>query len=933
MQFSAQADPRPRAPLFPGVRGRVRIGCFGLPRAPGPQSRRRLCLAGSRPPRLSSALSTGDGSGGWLRGSSRGAALLRGPEEVRWLSGRGGGRTSNGLHGRLVLGLKAGGPDNVVSLLQGPAERIKKALQKVELSISSYDTAWVAMVPSYCSPENPQFPQCVDWILNNQHGDGSWGPHCHPRLMKDTLSSTLASVIALKRWDLGEDHIKKGINFILSNMSFISDENQHSPLGFNIIFPCMIGFARDMGLHLPMNQTDEEILLHMRQLELERNNSKGAIAYLAYVAEGLDRFPAWEDLRKYQRENGSLFDSPSTTAAALAHYWDSKCFEYLSSLLQKFGNAGIQLSDQFIFYDTDRYPLDTHAYLHMVDWLEGFGISWLFRKEIKNILDELHVPWHFGSYGCRDMKSLMVLFCFYACPVEFIQLSKDGASDHVYKVSGYFTQLDEDFFHHSLEGYLEDTKTVLELYRASQLKFPTEWFFDKLNFWTSNFLAQKAPNIRSDEQLSEVDYLASSLVDYALKFPFFANLERLDHRRNIMHFNAGDFQILKTSSMLWNIYGKDILDLAAKEFKSCQWIKENGLDQLSFARQKLSYCYFSAAATLFPSVMSDVRISWAKNGVLTTLVDDFFDVGGSREELINFIQLIERCSFLCFSCFSSSLSKVQHCSPLMFRLVLKFSCDSMLLRWDEDYERDCCSEQVKILYSALRTTVNELGAKASLIQKCSVTSHIIEIVGFIVWLDLVRSMMREAEWLQKKTTPTKEQYLSNGYVSFALGPIILPALYFVGSEICPDTIKDPECQSLFKLVSTCGRLLNDMQGFEREAKEGKLNSVSLLMLESDGSMSEDEVKIKIRSLIKSNREELLKLVLQSEGSVVPRACKDLFWKMSKILHFFYMSCDGFTSPSEMVGAVNAVVHDPIELALDSQQNFVEMCVNEKCSIN
>lgn len=66
------------------------------------------------------------------------------------------------------------------------------------------------------------------------------------------------------------------------------------------------------------------------------------------------------------------------------------------------------------------------------------------------------------------------------------------------------------------------------------------------------------------------------------------------------------------------------------------------MDKLKFARQKLAYCYFSAAATLFASELSDARISWAKNGVLTTVVDDFFDVGGSEEELLNLIQLMEK---------------------------------------------------------------------------------------------------------------------------------------------------------------------------------------------------------------------------------------------------------------------------------------------------
>jgi ent-kaurene synthase len=40
--------------------------------------------------------------------------------------------------------------------------------------------------------------------------------------------------------------------------------------------------------------------------------------------------------------------------------------------------------------------------------------------------------------------------------------------------------------------------------------------------------------------------------------------------------------------------------------------------------------------------LSDGRISWAKNGVLTTVVDDFFDVGSSQEEQENLIQLVEK---------------------------------------------------------------------------------------------------------------------------------------------------------------------------------------------------------------------------------------------------------------------------------------------------
>lgn len=69
---------------------------------------------------------------------------------------------------------------------------------------------------------------------------------------------------------------------------------------------------------------------------------------------------------------------------------------------------------------------------------------------------------------------------------------------------------------------------------------------------------------------------------------------------------------------------------------------DSRLDKLKFARQRSAYCYFTSASTLFYPDLSDARISWAKNGVLTTLVDDFFDIGGSEEELVQLVQLVEK---------------------------------------------------------------------------------------------------------------------------------------------------------------------------------------------------------------------------------------------------------------------------------------------------
>lgn len=82
------------------------------------------------------------------------------------------------------------------------------------------------------------------------------------------------------------------------------------------------------------------------------------------------------------------------------------------------------------------------------------------------------------------------------------------------------------------------------------------------------------------------------------------------------------------------------------------------------------------------------------------------------------------------------------------------------------------------------------------------------------WLDLLKSMLREAEWSSEKPTPSLEDYMENAYVSFALGPIVLPATYLIGPPLSDETVGSPEYNQLYKLMSTMGRLLNDIQGFK-----------------------------------------------------------------------------------------------------------------------
>ncbi|XP_045799673.1 ent-kaurene synthase TSP4, chloroplastic isoform X2 [Trifolium pratense] len=741
-------------------------------------------------------------------------------------------------------------------------ERIKNMFNKVELSISSYDTAFVAMIPSSASPHAPFFPQCLNWLLDNQLLDGSWGlPDRHPLLINDALLSTLACILALKQWGIGEDKMNKGLQFIESNFTSINDDKEHCPIGFDILFPSLIEYAQTLGINLPIGATSLEAIIQKKDKELQRgfqSNSEGWKAYLAYVSEGMLNSLDLNTITKYQRKNGSLFNSPATTAAVFRQLKNADCLSYLQSVLGKFGNAVPMV-----------YPLDIYARLHMIDSLDRLGINHHFKDEIQSVLDETYRYW---LQGAED-----IFLDPTTCAMAFRILRLNG-----YDVSSDpFYQYSEDKFANSLKGYLKDVSAVLELYRASQVIIhPDESVLVKQSSWTRNLLKHNSSpyQLYADKLRIYVD----NEVNDVLNFPHHANLERLLNRRSVEHYNADETRILKASYRSFNLANQDILKLAVEDFNLCQsihnkelkqlgrWIVESRLDKLEFARQKLAYCYFSSAATLFAPELSDARISWAKNGVLTTVVDDFFDVGSSQEEQENLIQLVEK--------------------------------------WDVDVNTVCCSEAVKIIFSALHSTICEIGEKSVERQGRNVKDNVIKI-----WLDLMRSMFTEAEWLRTKATPTIDDYMQNAYISFALGPIVLPALYLVGPKLSDDVAENQELNYLFKTMGTCGRLLNDIQGFKRESEEGKLNAVSLHMLHGNGVVTYEDTIDKLKGVIEENRRELLRLVLKEKGSLVPRDCKDLFWKMLKVLNLFYIKDDGFTSNEMMYSTVNAVLKDPIIL--------------------
>ncbi|XP_054814994.1 ent-kaur-16-ene synthase, chloroplastic-like isoform X4 [Prosopis cineraria] len=657
---------------------------------------------------------------------------------------------------------KVGNGTNMMQMLEVNKERIKKLLENVELSVSSYDTAWVAMIPSPTSPQDPLFPQSLNWLLENQHIDGSWGlPGCNNELLsKDSLLSTLACVLTLKQWSVGEQQINRGLGYIESNIAAAHDDKQLSPIGFDIIFSHLIEQAQNMNLNLPFGGKCSGSFVQKRELELQSgwgSNSEGWKAYVAYISEGFGKSHNWEMIMKFQRNNGSLFNSPAATVAAYTHINNAHCLDYLVSLLDKFEHAVPTI-----------HPFDVYARLHMVDSLVKLGINCHFKEEIINVLDDTWRMWQ------REEDDIVLEPTTCAMAFRLLRL-------HGYDVSSdALDRFSKDKFFNTLQGYLKDVEAVLELHKASHIvSNSNDSVLDELNTWTGHFLHEYLSS--SSRNTHKIYNNIDHEVSFALCFPHHAYLDFVFNRRSIDHYRVDQKRILKSS-----------------------------------------------------------------------------------------------------------------------------------YRWDIDVNKESCSETVKILFEALKRTICETATQVYKVQGRCVLNHLIQ-----TWVDLLRSMLKEAEWSRGKCVPSIEEYERNGIITLALGPIIVPVVYLVGPKLPQAIIESDEYNRLFEVVSLHGRYLNDINGYQREKEQGKfINSISLRLNHGCGAGSEEQIIKEIKRKIDETRKELLRLVLQKKGSMISADVKDVYWKMCRTLHLAYKKDDVIHAkemPNEVLNISNVVLNHPIIL--------------------
>nr|AZB50368.1 terpene synthase 4 [Leonotis leonurus] len=504
--------------------------------------------------------------------------------------------------------------------------------------------------------------------------------------------------------------------------------------------------------------------------------------------------------------------------------------------------------------DNSINPLDIPSTLCVIDTLHSFGIDRYFQSEINSVLHHTYRLWN-------DRNNIIFkdVIC---CAIAFRLL----------RVKGYQVSSDElaPFAQQQVTGLqTSDIATILELYRASQERLhEDDDTLDKLHDWSSNLLKLHLLN----ENIP--DHKLHKRVGYFLK-NYHGMLDRVAVRRNIDLHNINHYQIPEVADRFPT---EAFLEFSRQDFNICQaqhqkelqqlhrWYADCRLDTLNHGTDVVHFANFLTSAIFGEPEFSEARLAFAKQVILITRMDDFFDHDGSREESHKILHLVQQ--------------------------------------WKEKPAEEYGSKEVEILFTAVYTTVNSLAEKACMEQGRSVKQLLIKL-----WVELLTSFKKELDSWTEKMALTLDEYLSFSWVSIGCRLCILNSLQFLGIKLSEEMLWSQECLDLCRHVSSVVRLLNDLQTFKKERIENTINGVDVQLAARKGerAITEEEAMSKIKEMADHHRRKLMQIVYK-EGTIFPRECKDVFLRVCRIGYYLY-SGDELTSPQQMKEDMKALVHE------------------------
>ncbi|XP_048141678.1 S-linalool synthase-like [Rhodamnia argentea] len=731
------------------------------------------------------------------------------------------------------------------------------------------------MIPDPRRHDDPMFEGCLNWVLHDQNEEGFWGDYDNNgHEMSDgveCLASTLVCMVALKKWHVGSALIEKGLNFIHENAELLLTRNKDGkfPRRVAIVLPGMVDLARAAGLEIVFPKSTERAIADLfsdRQRVLDREELADQNQYYPLLSY-LEALPptykvGHESILKHLDGDGSLFQSPSATSGAYLATGNEECLAYLQSLASNCASNGAVPS---LYLVDEELPK-----LSMVHQLVRLGLTEYFDREKDEILAQIYRNYKHEKPIAKSIH--LIAAELYKDCLEFWLLRMHGYSVSPSSICWF---LDREEVRDRVEKHYEHFSSVLlYVYRASNLMLPGERQLEEARAFSKKFLEKIAFGGTRDESIVSSSH--RRMIEHELGLPWMARLDHLEHRTWLEERDAcvlwmGKFSCHRSSL----IHNQDIVQLALQNFVLRQsvyrmeldvvkrWSGATGLSKMGFGREKTTYAYFAVAASVYLPCNSDVRVLVAKSAIILTVADDFFDMEGSLEDLEKLTDAVQR--------------------------------------WDGEG----LSGHAKTIFEALDDLVTNFRAKCFQQSGKDVKENLRR-----MWGETFQSWLTEAKWSRSGGAPPTYEYLDVGMVSVGAHTTVLPSLCLTSPATALHQLWPDPCHPITRLLMVITRLLNDIQSYRKEEKEGKLNFVLLYLKENPKANIEDSIKF-VQLLINQKKKEFLQHVLD-EHSDLPGPSRMLHLSCLKVFYMFFNSSNHYDSDTDMLHDIHkALVIPPL----------------------
>ncbi|KAK9155479.1 hypothetical protein Sjap_002959 [Stephania japonica] len=476
--------------------------------------------------------------------------------------------------------------------------------------------------------------------------------------------------------------------------------------------------------------------------------------------------------------------------------------------------------------------------MNLIDSLQRLGLAYHFEQEIEEAILVLHD---------HQINAFIKMDDLYNTALYFRLLRQQGYSAPC-DIFNKFTD-ENGTFKSSLVGGI---KGLLSLYEAAHLSVHGEVILDDALSFTTTCLT------RSTENLSSPISHLQRQVQHALEQPLHRGMPRLEARTYISFYQDMDEKNLSLEKLAKHDFNL-VQSWHRKELSNISkwWKHMNVSSSLPFVRDRLVECYFWIVGVYFEPCYSLARIFMTKVMILTSIIDDFYDVYGTLEELQLFADALER-------------------------------WDITEINQLPEYMKVCYREVLNVYNEMEELMRHELGAPTSNNRQSS--SYHIQYAKEGM-KQLVRAYLIEAKWLDKGYTPKVEEYMPNALISAGYYSLTTTSFVGMGKMVSEEVFEWAMSEANFVRASAiiC-RLMNDVVSRKFEQERGHVASAMECYMNQYG-LPEEEVEAELNKQVEEAWKELNKGLLRPTAFPMPILMRVV--NLSRMIYVLYKHEDAY----------------------------------------